>query len=394
VIERSQHSHTPGLQPGRAGVPFVDLAAQYRTIQPEIDAAIAAVLQRCDFVLGRDVDAFEQAFAGFIGVPHAIGVSNGLDALRLTLLALDIGPNDEVVVPANSYIATALAVSAVGARPVLVDCEPQGPNLDLSRVEAAITPRTRALMPVHLTGQPIDMDAVALIARRHALPVIEDAAQAHGAEFAGRRCGSLGIAGCFSFYPGKNLGAYGDGGMVTTYDTAVAERIRSLRNYGQRIKYDHVEKGVNARLDTIQAAVLTVKLPHLQRWNAARAAHAALYRQRLASVGDLVLSCDLPKTKPVHHLFTIETAHRTELAAHLLAVGIQTGIHYPVPIHLQPAYADLGYAAGDFPHAERLARRTLSLPMFPELTEPEIELVVREIRCFFAGRDSCLPPGS
>lgn len=368
---------------GVEGIPFVDLAVQYESIQTEVDAAMQQVLEQSDFILGRAVHEFEQAFANFVEAEHAVGVSNGLDALRLALMVLDIGPRDEVILPANTYIATALAVSDVGARPVLVDCDPATYNLDVQAIEAVITPRTRAIIPVHLTGQAADMDAVTEIADRHGVAVIEDAAQAQGTRYRGRPCGSLGRLACFSFYPGKNLGAYGDAGLLTTHDAKLAERLRQLRNYGQRIKYEHIEKGVNTRLDTLQAAVLNVKLRHLPQWNLARAQHAETYRHLLRDIGDIRFQHCAPYSTHIYHLFMIETAHRDALQRHLTAAGIQTGIHYPIPIHLQPAYADLGYCKGDFPHTERLAERMLSLPMFPELREDQLKRIVTAMQVFF-----------
>jgi dTDP-4-amino-4,6-dideoxygalactose transaminase len=351
------------------GVPFVDLAAQQASIQTEIGAAIQRVLSECNFVLGPQVEEFERDFARFVGSEHAVGVSNGLDALRLAMIAMDIGPGDEVIVPANTYIATALAVSAVGGRPVLVDCDRRTYNIDVNLVESAVTPRTKAVVPVHLTGQAADMDPILEVAGRHGLRVIEDAAQAHGTLYKGRSCGSLGSIGCFSFYPGKNLGAYGDGGMVTTD--------------GQTAKYRHTEKGLNARLDTIQAAILSVKLRHLPRWNKARGAYANGYRDLLCGVGDLTFQQEALYSTHVYHLFILETEWRDALREHLEPRGIQTGIHYPTPIHLQPAYKELVYGEGDFPEAERLAKRMLSLPMFPELRREQIEWVTEEIGSFF-----------
>lgn len=368
-----------------AVVPFVDLCAQYRSIQSEISAAIREVLTSCNFILGKQMNEFEECFARFSSVEHAIGVSSGLDALRLSLMALDIGLGDEVILPANTYIATALAVSAVGAKPVLIDCDPETYNIYVTSIESAIISSTRAIIPVHLTGQSADMDAILEIAAKHSLHVIEDAAQAHGTQYKGRPCGSMGIMGCFSFYPGKNLGAYGDGGMVTTNDTNMEERIRRLRNYGEQVKYEHVEKGLNARLDTLQAAILNVKLPYLVGWNASRANHAEKYMNLLNGVGDLVFQKRAPFSTHIYHLFLIETDHRDALQKHLSMAGVQTGIHYPKPIHLQQAYADLAYKNGDFPQAERLANRILSLPMFPELSDDQIERVAREIRRFFEG---------
>jgi dTDP-4-amino-4,6-dideoxygalactose transaminase len=364
-------------------VPFVDLAAQYPAIQAEVEAALRDVFQHCDFILGQAVEAFEAAFARFIGVDHAVGVSNGLDALCLSLRALNIGPGDEVLLPANTYIATALAVSAVGARPVLVDCDPHTFEMDVTGIDAVINGRTRAMIPVHLAGQAADMTALLALAERHGVEVIEDAAQAHGTRYAGAPVGGLGTVGCFSFYPGKNLGAYGDGGMITTRDAALAARLRQLRNYGQRVKYEHVEKGVNARLDSLQAAILSVKLRHLPAWNQAREQHARAYMSLLHGIGDIQFQATVPDSSHVYHLLTIVSDHRDALQTHLTAAGIQTGIHYPIPIHLQPAYGDLGYRRGDFPHTEHLADRMLSLPMFPELQEHQLKRVAHAIETFF-----------
>ena len=364
-------------------IPFVDLAAQYANIKDEINNAIQKVLGRCNFILGSQVEEFEQTFARFLNVEHAVGVSNGLDALRLSLMALDIGPGDEVILPANTYIATALAVSSVGARPVLVDCDPATYNIDVELIVPAIRSRARAIIPVHLTGQSADMDPILEIAERCGLYVIEDAAQAHGTLYKGQQCGSLGIMGCFSFYPGKNLGACGDGGMVTTNEPSLAERLRRLRNYGQCVKYEHVEKGLNARMDTLQAAILSVKLRYLQQWNEARAEHAEKYRELLSGIGDLTFQQRAPYSTHIYHLFIIETDQRDALRTYLETAGIQTGIHYPKPIHLQEAYADTGYRRADFPYAERLAGRILSLPMYPELKHGQIQHVADEIQAFF-----------
>ena len=367
-------------------VPFVDAAAQQRSIAAELATAIEDVVLSSRFILGPQVAEFERAFAEFIGVRHAVGTSSGLDALRLALAALDVGPGDQVILPANTYIATALAVSAVGARPMLVDCDPRTYQLDVDQVGAAVTARTKAVIPVHLTGQAADLDPVLDLARAGGLHVVEDAAQAHGAKYKGRSCGKLGTVGCFSFYPSKNLGACGDGGILTTSDGDLAERVRRLRNYGEQAKYLHVEKGLNARLDTLQAAVLLVKLRHLARWNEARARHAETYRRLLGGVGDLVFQEHAPFSSHVYHLFVVETAERDALRAHLAAAGIQTGVHYPVPIHLQPAYADLGHKQGDFPRTERLAGRMLSLPMYPELRPAQIAMVADEVRRYFDSR--------
>ncbi len=365
-------------------VPFVDLAAQQVSIGAEISAAVQRVLSECNFVLGPQVEEFERDFARFVGCEHAVGVSSGLDALRLAFMAVGIGPGDEVILPANTYIATALAVSAVGARPVLVDCDPQTYNIDANLIEPAVSPRTKAVVPVHLTGQTADMDPILEVAGHAGLHVIEDAAQSHGTLYKGRSCGSIGSLGCFSFYPGKNLGAYGDGGIVTTDDPELDVRMRRLRNYGQSAKYRHTEKGLNARLDTLQAAILSVKLRHLPQWNKARGAHAEGYKDLLSGVGDLIFQKQRRYSTHVYHLFIVETEWRDALREHLYAHEIQTGIHYPIPIHLQRAYEELGYGEGDFPESERLAKRMLSLPMFPELRREQIELVAKEIKEFFA----------
>jgi len=363
-------------------IAFVDLHAQHQPLRAALDRAIGEVVASGQFILGPQVAAFEQRFAAYCGVRHAIGVGNGMDALRLALMALDVRGGDEVILPANTYVATALAVSAVGAVPVLVDCDPRTYNLDPRGLERAVTPRTRVIMPVHLTGQAADMDAVMAVAERRGLHVIEDAAQAHGAAWRGRRCGSIGAVGCFSFYPSKNLGAFGDAGMAVTNDDALARRLAQLRNYGQSQKYDHVAAGLNSRLDSLQAAVLAVKLPHLDRWNEARVSRAARYRAALRGVGDLRLQEIAPGATSVYHLFVVETEHRDRLRRHLADAGIDTGVHYPVPIHLQPAYA-AGYRMGQFPHTEALARRSLSLPMFPELRDDQVDAVAAAIRRFF-----------
>jgi dTDP-4-amino-4,6-dideoxygalactose transaminase len=366
-------------------VPFFDAAAQQRSVMAETQAAIQEVLDQARFIVGPQVGEFERAFAGFVGVGHAVGVSSGLDALRLALSAVDVGPGDEVILPANTYIATALAVSAVGARPVLVDCDPRTYLIDCGQIAPAITPRTKAVIPVHLTGQAADMDSILGLAGAHGLHVVEDAAQAHGTTYRDRSCGTLGTLGCFSFYPSKNLGACGDAGMVTTGDQRLADRVRRLRNYGEEVKYHHVEKGVNARLDTLQAAILSVKLRRLAAWNQARTEHASSYRRLLAGVGDITFQEQAPGSNHVYHLLVVETERRDALREHLRAAGVQTGVHYPVPIHLQPAYQDLGYKPGDFPNAERLAARTLSLPMFPELRPDQIEFVADQVEQFFDG---------
>lgn len=360
-------------------VPFVDLGAQYQAIAPEINSAIQGVLEKRDFILGRDVELFEKEFADFIGTSHAVGVGSGLAALELALRAWEIGPGDEVITAANTYIATTLAIMAVGARPVLVDMDPATFNINPAAIEAAITPKTRALIPVHLCGQPADMDPILEIAAGRNLLVLEDAAQAHGAMYRGRRAGSLGHAGAFSFYPGKNLGAYGDGGLIVTNDDTLAEKLRQLRNYGQRVKYVHTTIGTNSRLDTIQAAILRVKLRHLDRWNAQRGERAVQYNALLAGAG-----CEVPQTAAnrthIFHLYMVQVENRAEVQKILAERGISTGIHYPIPIHLQEASTSLGYRQGDFPATERAAERILSLPMYAELTESQCEYAAENLR--------------
>ena len=354
-------------------VPLVDLQAHHDTLRVELDAAVSAVGRRGDFILGEAVNAFECEFAAMIGAPHAIGVASGLSAIELALRAHGIGPGDEVITAANTFIATVLAILAVGAIPKLVDVDPATYTLDVDGVDAAVSPRTRAIVPVHLYGQPADMDRISAAAARHQLVVIEDAAQAHGARFQGQRVGTIGHAGAFSFYPSKNLGAWGDAGLIVTGDAALADRLRALRNVGQCAKYRHALVGTNARLDTLQAAVLRVKLPHLDRWNDARRAHARRYRARL---GDGVrMPIEAPGSEHVYHLFVVEVDRRDSVQARLRAHGVDTGIHYPVPVHLQEACASLGYRRGDFPVTEAAADRILSLPMYPELTDEQIDYV-------------------
>jgi dTDP-4-amino-4,6-dideoxygalactose transaminase len=352
-------------------IPFVDLKAQYRTIEADVNQAIAAVLRQADFILGQAVNDFEAEYADYCQADYAIGVDSGYSALELILRAYEIGPGDEVITAANTFVATALTISNTGARPVLVDVDPQTYNLDPGKLEAAITPATRAIMPVHLYGQPADMEPIVEIARRHGLLVVEDAAQGHGARYQGQRTGSLGDAAGFSFYPGKNLGAYGDSGAVVTNDPVVAERVRLLRNLGQRSKYDHQIKGFNHRLDTLQAAVLRTKLPHLDGWNTARCRVAAEYERLLTDL-PVITPRVAPGSEPVYHLYVIRVRDRDGLQNHLKQAGIATGIHYPVPIHLQAAYRDLGYKRGDFPITETLADEILSLPMYAELTNEEV----------------------
>jgi dTDP-4-amino-4,6-dideoxygalactose transaminase len=363
-------------------VAFVDLQGEYQAIKEEIDGAIGGVLNRSDYVLGKKVMELEDAFADYCEAAHAVGVDSGFSALELILRAYDLGPGDEVITVANTFIASALAISNCGARPVLVDMEPDTYNLDPAKVEEAITPATKAIMPVHLYGQPADMDPLLAIARRHDLRVVEDACQAHGARYKEQRTGGLGNAAAFSFYPSKNLGAYGDGGMVVTNDANVAERVRLLRNLGQSVKYHHAVKGFNHRLDTLQAAILCAKLPHLDQANASRRRAAEQYDWELADL-PVVTPAKADWAEHVYHLYVIQVEERDALQAHLAEAGVATGIHYPIPIHLQSAYVELGYQQGDFPETERYAQRILSLPMFPGITQEEISYTVNAIADFF-----------
>jgi dTDP-4-amino-4,6-dideoxygalactose transaminase len=365
----------------RPQVQLVDLTAQYRSISAEVGKAITKVIAEGDFILGRELELFEEEFAAFCGAKYAVGVDSGTSALELALRAYEIGAGSEVITAANTFIATALAISNVGATPVLVDVEPRTYNIDVAAAERAITPRTKAIIPVHLNGHPARMDAIEQIAQRKGLIVIEDACQAHGASYHGKRTGSMGHAAAFSFYPGKNLGCYGDGGMMVTNDPAVAKRVQMLRNYGQTEKYHHLLRGYNRRLDTLQAAVLRVKLRHLEKWNAARRWNALIYHKLLAG-GGVALPVEAPDAVSAWHLYVIRAVQRDALRDHLARQGISTGIHYPVPIHLQPAYQNLGYKRGDFPVTEGCAQRILSLPMYAEITHQQLELVAESIREF------------
>jgi dTDP-4-amino-4,6-dideoxygalactose transaminase len=362
-------------------VPLVDLGVQYETIETDINQAIAGVLHKTDFILGESVELFEREFAAFCETQYAVGVDSGTSALEMALKAYDIGPGDEVITAANTFIASTLAISYTDAKPVLVDIDPETYMMDPRLLEAAITPRTKAIMPVHLYGHPVDMDRVLEVARLNNLIVIEDASQAHGARYKGQRVGSLGHVAAFSLYPAKNLGAYGDAGIVVTNDAQVAETLRLLRNYGSTRKYHHMLRGYNRRLDTLQAAVLRVKLGHIDAWNAARRQHAQLYHQLLKD-SPVRLSVTADYAEPVYHLYIVRVEDRDGLQAHLHDQGIATGIHYPIPIHLQPAYRDLGYSRGDFPITERCAEQILSLPMYPELTPELIEYVANAVLDF------------
>ena len=359
-------------------IPFVDLKAQYRSIKGEVDAAILGVLESCEFTLGSEVVAFEKEFAAYCGAAYGMGVNTGTSALHLALLAAGVGPGDEVITVPFTFIATASAIDYTGATPVFVDIDPRTFTIDVSAIEAAITPRTKAILPVHLYGQPADMDPILEIARRHGLVVIEDACQAHGAEYKGRRVGSLGDLGCFSFYPGKNLGACGEGGMVVTDNPAYARTVRMLRDWGAEKKYHHVLKGFNFRLEGLQGAVLRVKLRHLETWTEARRAAAARY-DALFTGSTVATPVASTGNRHVYHLYVIRTGQRQRLQEALLARGVQTGIHYPTPVHLLPAFASLGHHVGDFPHGERAAAEVLSLPMFPELTPAQTAAVANAV---------------
>ena len=355
-------------------IPLLDLKAQYRSIKSELDAAVIRVLENAQFILGPEVAAFEKEFAAYCGAGEAVGVNSGTSALHLALLASGIGPGDEVITSPFTFVASAASIIYTGARPVFVDIDPATFNMDVSRIAAAITPRTKAIMPVHLFGQAVDMDPLMEIARRRGLVVIEDAAQAHGAEYKGRRAGSIGDMGCFSFYPGKNLGACGEGGAVVTHNAAYARQIRMLRDWGSEKKYVHEIKGYNYRMEGMQGAILRVKLRHLEKWTEARRAHAARYGQLLEGCG-VGLPQVMPYARHVYTIYTIRSADRDKLRADLQQREIQTGIHYPVPVHLQPAYTDLGYARGAFPAAEQAAREVLALPIYPEMTGAQLEEV-------------------
>jgi dTDP-4-amino-4,6-dideoxygalactose transaminase len=359
-------------------IPLADLKAQYRGIKAEIDAAISRVLESSQFVLGKEVAAFEEEFAAYCGGGHGVGVNSGTSALHLALLAAGVGPGDEVVTVPFTFVATVAAIQYTGATPVFVDIDPVSYNLDPAQLERAITPRTKAILPVHLYGQPADMDPILEIARRHGALVIEDAAQAHGAEYKGRRAGSLGDMACFSFYPVKNLGAYGEGGAVVTSNPEYAKTIRMLRDWGTEKKYEHQLKGYNYRMEGFQGAILRVKLRRLEEWTVARRAHAAQYTKLLAP-RRVATPQEMPYARHVYHLYTVRTGDRAGIQAELLKREIQTGVHYAVPVHLQPAYADLGHKPGDFPRSEQAASEVLSLPMYPELTDGQIDQVAEAV---------------
>jgi dTDP-4-amino-4,6-dideoxygalactose transaminase len=365
-----------------APIPLVDLGAQYVAHRRHFDDAIERVMSAGDFTLGRDLAELEREFAAYCRVPLAIGVSSGLAALRLALTAAGIGTGDEVITAANTYAATVLAILHAGAKPVLVDVDATTSNIDPAQIESAISSRTRAIMPVHLYGHLANMELISKLAKRRKLQIIEDAAQAHGAQWQGHAAGSFGLAGCFSFYPSKNLGAAGDGGAIVTSSAKLDRRLRVLRNYGQQVKYKFSEVGFNERLDTLQAAILRVKLHHLDSWNELRRRHAALYDSLLAGL-PITLPVELPGYRHVYYVYVIRTKQRDALAAYLAGCGIATGIHYPIPLHRQRAFAECSFAQQRFPVTERLSREILSLPMYPELAAQQVERIAEAVRRFF-----------
>uniref|UniRef100_C6E402 Glutamine--scyllo-inositol transaminase n=1 Tax=Geobacter sp. (strain M21) TaxID=443144 RepID=C6E402_GEOSM len=363
-------------------VPFLNLKAQYDSIAHEVEQSIREVLSTCAFSGGPYVQKFEEEFASFCGCKWAVGVGSGTDALWLALLGLGVQPGNEVITVPNSFIATAEAISLCGAQPVFIDVGEESFTMNPALLEQAISPRTRAIIPVHLYGQTADMDAILAIADRHGIPVVEDACQAHGAEYKGRSAGSMGVAGCFSFYPGKNLGAYGEAGCVVTKDEELAKKLRMLRDHGQSQKYYHQLVGINGRMDGIQGAVLSAKLKYLDSWNAFRRTHASFYQEALAEVRALKIPKEMPYAKHVYHVFAVRSPDREGLKQVLNASGVECGVHYPVPIHLQQAYAGRGEGEGSFPVAERVAKELLSLPMFPELTAGQVSYICDQIKRF------------
>lgn len=363
-------------------IPLLDLSAQYQSLQPELDEAVRRVLQSGQFVLGPEVAAFEEEFAAFCQAPYAVGVNSGTSALHLALLAAGVGPGDEVITAPFTFAATVAAIHYAGATTVFVDIDPVTYTLDPAGVERALSPRTKALLPVHLYGHPADMDPLLHCARRHNLVVIEDAAQAHGAQYCGRPVGSLGDLGCFSFYPGKNLGAAGEGGAVVTRHAEYARTVRLLRSWGEERKYHHALRGYNYRLEGLQGAILRVKLRRLTAWIDARRSRAARYRERLHGVAT---PAERPWARHAYCVYTVRVPRRDEVQRQLAARGIATAIHYPKPLHLQPAYADPRYREGDFPHAEQAAREVLSLPMYPELRDEQVDAVAAALREILAG---------
>jgi len=361
-------------------VPFLDLKSHHLPMMDEINLAIQEVIETSAFAGGPFVTAFEQDFAAYCDVPYALGVGSGTEALWLSLLACGVGPGDEVITVPNTFMATAEAITYCGARPVFVDVDERTYTMNPTALQSALSARTRAIIPVHLFGQPADMDPIVEFAREHGLYVIEDACQAHGAEYNGRRLGTLGDAACFSFYPGKNLGAFGEAGAVVTRHAELQEKIRILRDHGQVRKYYHTVVGWNCRMDGIQAAVLRIKLRHLERSTELRRTHAAHYDRALSDIGDLIVPACAAWARHVYHVYAIRVKHRDEVMHLLAEKGVGSGVHYPVPVHLQEAYRSLGYQPGTFPIAERCATEFVSLPMFPELTSAQVEIVVEAVK--------------
>ncbi|MBX9570410.1 MAG: DegT/DnrJ/EryC1/StrS family aminotransferase [Candidatus Obscuribacterales bacterium] len=371
---------TPAVQEStdktQIAVPFLDLPAQFRSLKKEIDQALDPIFQSAGFISGPSVADFEKMFASYIGAEHCVALHSGTAALHLALMACGIGPGDEVITAANSFVATAEGIAFAGAKTVLVDAEPHFFNIDTTKIEAAITERTKAIIPVHLYGQPANMAEIHRIAKKHGLKVIEDACQAHGALYDGVKVGTLSDISCFSFYPGKNLGAAGEGGAVVSNNQELADKVRLLRDHGSKKKYEHEIVGHNFRLDTIQAAILKIKLPYLDGWNDARRKNAKFYKSELSKLEDVLLPEEADNCKHVFHLFVIRVKDRENLQKFLSVNQIQSGIHYPVPIHLQKAFSDLGYKEGDFPVSESLGKTVLSLPMFAEMTDVQLRHVV------------------
>lgn len=367
-------------------IPFVDLKRQYLSIKEEIAPKVENVLQHTHYILGENVEAFEEEFADYCNVKYAVGVASGSDALILSLKSLGIESGDEVITVPNTFIATVDAISKVGAKPVFADVDADTYNIDINKIEECITDNTKAIIPVHLYGQMADMDLILKLAGDYDLKVIEDACQAHGAEYKYKKAGSLGDAGCFSFYPAKNLGAAGDGGIITTNNEELAEKLRMLRNYGQSKKYYHDFIGFNSRLDEIQAAILRVKLKYIDHWNEQRREKAKIYNKLLEKTPQIIRPVEEEFRKHVYHLYVIQCETRDELQDYLSSKGISTGIHYPIPVHLQEAYKKLGYDQLNFPVTERCANKIISLPMFPELRDDEIKYVVDNIKTFYANK--------
>ncbi len=365
-------------------IPLVDLKSQYESLKPDIDSAIQSILDETAFIGGPRLSKFEQEFASLLGAQVCIGCGNGTDSLYIILKMLGVGPGDEVITVGNSWISTSEIISQTGAVPVFVDVEPNYYTLDPALVEARITPKTRAVIPVHLYGQACRIDAIQKVCDRHSLFLIEDCAQAHLAEFQGHRVGLFGQAGSFSFYPGKNLGAYGDAGCIVTNDQELGKKCRMYANHGALVKHEHQIEGINSRLDTLQAAILSVKLPHLEEWTEARIRNAAIYRKFLEGVSEIVLPAVRPETKHVFHLFVIQAERRDDLADHLSSLGVQTGLHYPTPLPFLPCYSRLNHSPEDFPVIHSLSKRILSLPMFPELTQDQLQFVANGIKEFYS----------